>query len=162
MDVVSAVPGRVRLRSNHRPPAADHIAAVGRAFEAVEGVTAVTIRPSSSSVLVTFDPQDAHVATELSSLLGPAGTESSVSRPIDLDVRITSAIGTVNHAVARSTGGIDLRQLLPFGLGLLSLRQALAGRGRLTEAPWYLLAWYASETFLKLHDRPSEDPQSRT
>ncbi len=43
---------------------------------------------------------------------------------------------------------------MPLGLGLLSVRQALRGPDRLGDAPWYLLAWYASETFFKFHGAP--------
>jgi hypothetical protein len=112
-------------------------------------------------VLVTFDPQEGNVAMELSSILVPAGAEeSSASAPADLDLRITNGMSAVNRAVAGQTGGIDLKVLVPFGLGLLSLRQAMAGRGRLTEAPWYLLAWYATETFLKFHGRSTSEDRS--
>jgi hypothetical protein len=34
------------------------------------------------------------------------------------------------------------------------VRQALRGPERLGDAPWYLLAWYASETFFRFHHAP--------
>jgi hypothetical protein len=62
----------------------------------------------------------------------------------------------------RATDGQDLRALLPLGVGLLALRQALRGRGRLDDAPWYVLGWYAFDSFWKLRPSGRQTAQAAT
>ena len=63
---------------------------------------------------------------------------------------IEGAAVAVDRATVRATGGHDLRLLVPMGFAVLSLRQLRRGDQRLRDAPWYLLGWYAFESFTKL------------
>jgi len=61
-----------------------------------------------------------------------------------------------------TNGVADLRLLLPLGFGALALRQVLDKGFELEEIPWYTLAWYAFDSFVKLHNsgklqQPSEE-----
>ncbi len=119
-------------------------------------MTDVEARAQSASIVVCFDPRDAEaVATGLREtgidLTGP-GVMPPAGDPAEA---IADAARGLNRAVARRVPAGDLRLLVPLGLGLLSVRQAMRGRDRLADAPWYLLAWYASETFFKFHGQPA-------
>jgi hypothetical protein len=46
---------------------------------------------------------------------------------------------------------VDLRFLFPLSLSLLALRQLLVKGWQLELIPWYVLAWYAFDSFIKLH-----------
>jgi hypothetical protein len=46
---------------------------------------------------------------------------------------------------------VDLRTLAPLGLGAIALRQLLIKGLQLEDIPWYVLAWYAFDSFVKLH-----------
>lgn len=48
----------------------------------------------------------------------------------------------------------DLRILVSMGLGTLALRQLFARGTRWDEMPWYVLAWYAVDTFVKFDPDP--------
>jgi hypothetical protein len=61
-----------------------------------------------------------------------------------------------NAMVARGTGS-DLRLLAPLTLGLLALRRAARNGPRLGDAPWYVLAWYAWESYTKLNPPVADD-----
>lgn len=49
---------------------------------------------------------------------------------------------------------VDLRTLAPLGLGAIALRQLLLKGLQVEDIPWYVLAWYAFDSFIKLHPAP--------
>ncbi len=62
-------------------------------------------------------------------------------------------VSDVNVDVGRITNGVvDLRLLLPVGLSALAIRQLFTKGLQIDEIPWYTLAWYAFDTFLKFND----------
>ena len=148
--VVSAVPGRIRLRADRAGAA--QLGALATTLGSWPQITAVDLRPRSGSLVVSFDPVHAKSVADGLLDLGVdlrAGVPLSVPAPPAAAVATAAAAG--NAAVARRLGGTDLRTLVPLGLGLLAARRAMRGDERLADAPWYVLAWYASETYLKFH-----------
>ena len=67
----------------------------------------------------------------------------------------------LNQRVKRaSNGAFDLRFLIPLGFSALALRQLLVKGVQLGAIPWYVLAWYAFDSFIKFHY--SSEPQLPT
>jgi hypothetical protein len=67
---------------------------------------------------------------------------------------INNVTSTLNEQIGQITNGVvDLRLLVPVGLGALALRQLLDKGLEIEEIPWYTLAWYAFDSFLKLNNR---------
>ncbi|MGJ3247114.1 MAG: DUF5132 domain-containing protein [Elainellaceae cyanobacterium] len=63
----------------------------------------------------------------------------------------------VNAQVGWLTNGmVDLRMLVPLGLSGLALRQLVVKGLQFDDIPWYTLAWYSFDTFLKLHPSTTE------
>lgn len=151
--IVSTVPGRVRIRVVAGPSAAGDLDRLVRALDVLDEVVEVEARPHARSVVAHFAPRDAATVTaRLEALgVGPSGGARSGRDPATV---VVEAAGAVNGSLVRRVRHGDLRTLVPLGLGLLSVRQALRGSDRLTDAPWYILAWYASETFFKFHGDP--------
>ncbi len=148
--VVSATPGRLRVRL---PAGAgsDGLAAVMDALGGRVEVTRVEARWRTGSVVVEYDPAAVEAVWGVLGELGlPTATRVAGSADPEA-ARVLGALTRANDLVARRTGGTDLRTLVPVGLGMLALRQLLRGEQRLADAPWYVLAWYASETFQKFH-----------
>lgn len=149
--VASAVPGRIRLRAIDRA-GRQSLASLAEALGTSPDVTAVHVRSQSSSLVVRFDPERASAVADRLLERGVdvrAGAPSPVSRSPATAIEV--AAGSANRAVGRRLDGTDLRVLVPLGLGLLAVRRAMRGDQRLADAPWYVLAWYASETFWKFH-----------
>jgi Protein of unknown function (DUF5132) len=66
---------------------------------------------------------------------------------------LINVVSSLNEQVKEATQGVvDLRLLLPFGLSTLALRQLLIKGLQIEEIPWYVLAWYAFDSFTKLHE----------
>ncbi|MGL4617769.1 DUF5132 domain-containing protein [Chroococcidiopsis sp.] len=76
---------------------------------------------------------------------------SNVKSPIAEE--LINVIFSFNEQIRQTTAGVvDLRLLVPAGLGALALRQILTKGLELDEIPWYTLAWYAFDTFIKLNE----------
>jgi hypothetical protein len=168
--IVSQAPGRlrVRLHRDHRDPA--ELAQIERGLARRDGVDAVATNPRTGSILVHYD-HHALSKADVTAMLFDVGVVArevlgAEEVPEDLggDVPQHSSTATgllgaltdLDRRISRLTGGrIDVKVLVPAGLGLLALRQfATAGLG-LAEVPAYVLLWYTFDSFYKLHQRHS-------
>ncbi|HEY9752374.1 MAG TPA: hypothetical protein V6C46_05455 [Coleofasciculaceae cyanobacterium] len=72
--------------------------------------------------------------------------------------QLTGLMASWNQRVNQWTEGTaDLRFLMPMALAILALRRLLAKGGGLQSAPWYILAWYAFDSFIKLNSPQTEE-----
>jgi hypothetical protein len=73
--------------------------------------------------------------------------------------QVKDAIQELNNQVRWLTNDmLDLRLLVSIGLGTFAIRQILVRGLRLDEIPWYAVAWYALDTFVKFHPDPEQTP----
>jgi hypothetical protein len=171
--IVSHAPGRmrVRLHPEHRDPEA--LAEIEESLRIQGGVSSVSTDARTGSVLVHYD-RHALSRDDLVSMLFDVGVVArnllgAEDVPEDLgrdDERkgvaqhsasatgILDAVTDLDHRISELTGGkVDLKVLVPAGLGLMALRQvALNGLG-LGQVPGYVLLWYTFDSFYKLHQR---------
>ncbi|NBD16719.1 MAG: DUF5132 domain-containing protein [Cyanobacteria bacterium] len=57
-------------------------------------------------------------------------------------------------------GTVDARSLMPILFGGLALRQLIFKGPQLDDVPWYVLAWYSFDSFMKFHDRHRSLPKA--
>lgn len=151
--IASSVPGRLRLRLPADAEGRNRLAAAAADLSGDRDLLAAHPRPTSTSLVVEYDPARVDDvwsrlrALGVSESAGPLGSSSAVTDPA---TRVSAAASGINDQVLRRTHGHDLRSLIPIGYGMLAVRQLLRGKQRIGDAPWYVLAWYASETFQKL------------
>jgi hypothetical protein len=70
----------------------------------------------------------------------------------DAAKNFVDGVSELNAELSRMTNGVaDLRVILPVGLGLFAIRQLVRQGWKLDEIPWYILAWYTVDTFVKLN-----------
>lgn len=148
--VASAVAGRLRLRGVGRL-GHEQLAAVAEAMGSWPEIRSAQMRPQSGSLIVSFDPAHASNVADGLQALGVDPRAKAPAPRRDPATTVAGAVSGANREVARRLDGVDLRTLVPLGLGLLAARRAVRADDRLADAPWYVLAWYASETFLKFH-----------
>jgi hypothetical protein len=66
--------------------------------------------------------------------------------------QVRDTVNELNQQIRWLTNDLlDLRLLVSVGLATLAMRQILFRGLRLDEIPWYALAWYALDTFVKFH-----------
>jgi len=131
-------------------------------------VAAVSTNVRTGSLPLSFD----HVGVSKTDLFGMLYDAGIVARDLldaeeipedlgeDRQEHSTTATGLMDaltdldSRLARLTGGrVDIKLLVPVGLGILAARQiATVGLG-LGQVPGYVLLWYAFDSFYKLHQR---------
>ncbi len=155
--VLSSIPGRIRLHASSARRAPDVLLDVAEELAGRPEIADVVVKSASASLIVRYDPRTTD-RTTLAAVLREVGvSDASLERAASATAPQPSVLATLDDAgsglnarVMHATDGQDLRDLLPLGLGLLALRQAVRGRGRLGDAPWYVVGWYAFEIFWKL------------
>lgn len=166
--IVHASPGRLRLRVGREAVNGGALGRAERALAEVRGVEAIQRSPVTGSVLLRYTPGTVDLPDVLTAIEKAGveiivedtpsgdGEKSSGERPT-LGDTISGFFQRADARVADATHGrADLKTLVPVGLGALAVRELLAGRA--IAAPWYVLAWYAFDSFTKLRrpDTPSD------
>jgi hypothetical protein len=91
---------------------------------------------------------------ELQAWLDSSGDDSN-GQP-SMAARLSTLFGAVNHEVGKSTGGLDLKLLLPLTLFSFGVRALLVAE-KVTFPAWYDLLWFAFGTFFMLNPRRVEE-----
>jgi hypothetical protein len=165
--IVHAMPGRVRVKISRVKEDSALAQAVQERLAAVQGIQRVEVNPITGSVLVLYDatalePFDALVSLaewftplfpecdlrEFDAWFAASGHANGADAPFA--ERLSAVFGSLNVQVGKTTGGADLKLLLPLTLFLLGIRGVLvAGKG--VFPTWYDLLWFAFGTFFMLN-----------
>ncbi|BAZ50598.1 hypothetical protein NIES4103_32150 [Nostoc sp. NIES-4103] len=158
--IVSNTPKRLRLRvaRQHRQP--EEMQRIANALEAQPNVTQVRTNISQGSIVINYDGKDDSWNNVVATLLDLGIIFGDIAEgKSEAAMDVSSAIVDLNKRVEQATNGaVDLRLLFPFGLSILAVRQLLKQGWRIDIIPWYVLAWYAFDSFIKLHGM--HQPQS--
>ena len=159
--VVSYTPGRMRLKVGHQHRNAKALEPITQALKSQLGIYDVRTNPHTGSITIMHATE--HLSGEdiyaMLQDLGVIFADIAGGRS-EVASNITSAVYDLNRRVRKGTNGVvDLRILMPLGLGALSIRQLLVKGLQLDIIPWYVLAWYSFDSFIKLHY--TSEPQPR-
>jgi hypothetical protein len=159
--ILCQTPGRIRMRVAHPHRQKHKIDPIERSLNEKLGIYRVRTNIGSGSITV-FHAKEQIDSESMVAILRDLGilfldlTEvAAIPTPghSEAAVEVTKAMVDLNQRVKRITNGaIDLRFLLPLSLGSLAVRQLLIRGLQLDLIPWYVLAWYAFDSFIKLHD----------
>lgn len=152
--IVSSTPGRLRLRVAQPHRQSGDMERIIKTLKAHPQIERVQMNPQHGSILIhhagdkgSLDDIFATVK-DLGIIFGgmtPYGRTQTAAG-------VTNAVADLNQRVAKATDGVaDLRVLFPLGLGALAVRQLMVKGLQFDIIPWYVLAWYAFDSFIKLH-----------
>lgn len=164
--VVHAIPGRVRVKISRLKENPVLVREVQERLSDIQGIRRVEVNPITGSVLILYDRTEFESLDSLLSLaaglsplfpdlefsevegwLTPANGDGNATSVAE---RLATSFGSLNTKVGETTGGIDLKLLLPLTLFLLGIRGVLvAGKG--VFPTWYDLLWFAFGTFFMLN-----------
>jgi hypothetical protein len=163
LQILSHTPGRVRVRltPDYRQPAT--MAAIAQVLQSlVNEIQQVKINPKIGSMTLYYDIEEGDLASffaplqELGLIVNAAPAAPTGKTAVAATV--TGAMARLNQRVNQFTeGSVDLRSLVPLLLGLWAMRQFFGkSQSRMRIVPWYALAWYAFDTFMKLNASPAD------
>jgi hypothetical protein len=158
--IISQSPGRVRFRVSHPHRQKHHIEPITDVLKQRLEIYRVRSNVDSGSITVyhakersTFEDVRAILRDLGVIFLDVTGEESIIPNgKSEAATEVTRVVTDLNQRVKRVTNGaVDLRFLVPLGFSALALRQLLAKGFQLETIPWYVLAWYAFDSFVKFH-----------
>ncbi len=157
--VISSTPGRLRLRVARSHRGSKEINRIVNALQNNPNVHQVRTNMQNGSITIVHHGNIGSLKNVVDSLKDLGIIFGSVAMgKSEAASGVSNAVVDLNQRVEKLTNNVvDLRFLFPLGLAILAARQ-LAVRGLQFEIiPWYVLAWYAFDSFLKLHaTAPSE------
>jgi len=160
--VAHAVPGRVRIKLDARVLTEDRGARLQVALLGLPDIEAVQTTTRTGSVVIVYDPEALDTLSLIARVrqarllaLEPPVVDLYAGHQLPLSQTAQGIHRTFSGANVRlseiTNGRWDLRSVLPFALGTLALRQLVTDFGAIGAAPWYVLAWYAFDSFWKLN-----------
>lgn len=159
--IVSQTPGRIRMRVFHAHRQKQKVASIVSALK--EKLAIYRVRANFHSGSITIFHSKEHLNSEdIRQILRDLGLifHDMLEEPLmvthgysDASTEISRIAADLNQRVKRGTkGAVDLRFLLPLSFALLACRQLVVKGLQFEVIPWYVLAWYAFDSFIKLHD----------
>nr|WP_211176022.1 heavy-metal-associated domain-containing protein [Brasilonema sp. UFV-L1] len=150
--VVSSTPGRLRLRVAHSHRQSEQMEKIANALQAHPNINQVRTNVQNGSIVINHDGKDS-LKDVLATLrdLGIIFGDITLGKS-EAAAEVSNAVVDLNKRVRQATNNaVDLRFLFPLGLGMFSIRQLVTRGLQLEIIPWYVLAWYAFDSFIKLH-----------
>lgn len=171
--VISQTPGRIRLRVN-RPHRQKHkLETIADALKKRVEIYRVKTNIPNGSITVHHG-RELLTGEDIRAIVEDLGIIFAEIEeiPISLNGKSSAAAGIskattdLNQRVKKITqGAIDLRFMMPFCFAVLSLRQLWLKGLQFETIPWYVLAWYSFDSFIKLNQLEElvpEDSSSNT
>ncbi|MDJ0724058.1 MAG: hypothetical protein QNJ38_03000 [Prochloraceae cyanobacterium] len=164
--IVSQTPGRLRLRIAKEYRQQQQIDLITQMLQERLQIDRLGTNLQTGSITILYCkerldfPQISTILAELGVILpdriSEAKNNDGRSRAA---AEVIGSFSQLDRKVKLATDeAIDLRFLVPLSFGVLALRQLL-NKGLLIEAiPWYVLAWYAFDSFIKLHYSNDNQP----
>ncbi len=178
--VVHAMPGRVRFKVDKvkgNPALAQQ---VQDRLGQVPGIKQVAASPQTGSLLISYDAAAllaegalaaltdgfSELFPEIEATAMNLGLESLIDHLATGEKSRSSAnlmksLGAINDEVARITGGLDLKLLIPMTLLFFGVRSLWTSK-KLAFPAWYDYLWFAFSTFAMLNLRSADDSKEKS
>lgn len=166
--ILSLTPGRIRLRVDLSRNSKEEVNFIVASLKNQLVIEKVRTNLGIGSVTIFYDSQSLNTIEILDQLREFGFTFSEKSTTIlpnssnssKTAIYITQMSQNINQFIKQGSHHIiDLGVLVPLSFGLLAWRQLLLKGWQLETIPWYVLAWYGFESFMKFKntDQNSQD-----
>ena len=167
-EILSLTPGRIRIGIALSPHRIELINLIAVSLKNQLAVEKVKENLYSGTITIFYPPQSVNSVQILDKLteLGlkfsdkPANSLGVVPEYSKAAVEVTQVTTYLNRCVRQASNNIvDLGVIIPLSFALLAWRQLILKGWQLETIPWYVLAWYAFDSFIKLQkiDKGSGD-----
>ena len=155
--IISNTTGRLRLRISTPHSHPREMQRITNILKAQSQIIQVRTNINSGSIIINHDGKNASLENVLTTLLDLGVTFADITEGnSEAAEDVKRAVINLNKRFEQATSGeVDLRFLFSLGLSMLAVRQILVKGLQLEIIPWYVLAWYAFDSFMKLNN-PSQ------
>ncbi|AFY45923.1 HMA2 domain-containing protein [Nostoc sp. PCC 7107] len=159
--IISDTPGRLRLRIAPSHRQTGEIRRIVKILDSQPNISQVNTNIQNGSIVIHHDRNDESWQNVLATLkdIGIIFADVTNESHSDAAATIANAVYDLNDRVEKATNNVvDIRFIFPLALGCLSVRQLLVKGLQLEIIPWYVLAWYTFDSFIKLHGTSKPQP----
>ena len=160
--VVHQIPGRARVKLDRRELDPEMLVRIEQTVGSAPGIYECTVNRATGSLLLRYDEERVDLAQLVRLPEATSGTTGAGrARPgsDDKPEHLSAWAHAVNRWFGRldkrlrvaSEDRFDVKMVVPIAFGTLAIRQFIAQAGSLPTIPWYVVAWYAFDSYLKLH-----------
>ena len=144
--IVSTTGRRTRIRLSRKRRHPKEMARIAKVLEASPQVSSVQANLNTGTIIIHHKEE---ALEDIKSRLQDMGVIMMAAAGVETSgVSLADAISDLDKHLG---GLLDLKLLVPLGFGALAVLQ-LARQGlQVGSAPWYLLAFFALESYVKLH-----------
>jgi hypothetical protein len=167
--IVSQSPGRIRFRVFHPHRQKHQMEPIAKALQEHLEIYRVRSNVNSGSITV-FYAREYRTFADIYAILRDLGlifldvtgeNPMATGNKSEAATEVTKVANDLNERVKEATdGAVDLRFLVPLGFSALAVRQLLVKGLQFELIPWYVFAWYAFDSFFKLHYTSDPDAQA--
>jgi len=144
--IVSSTPRRTRIRVSRKRRNPKEMARLAEALEASPKVSKVETNLTAGTLIVHHEEK---ALPDIKATLLDLGVILMAATGVETSAK--SLTDAVSHLELGTKGILNLKLLVPLGFAALAVLQ-IARRGlEIGTAPWYLLAYFAFESFNKLN-----------
>ncbi len=155
--IVSKTPGRLRLRLDKEFRNYQEIDRLSSMLKECIDINKLRTSIQTGSITI-FYSKDHNSFKEIDTFLSEVGVilTETISDQLNREKSVISqqiihTLSDWNQGVKTATNNrVDLRLIIPISFGMLAIRQLLIKGVMLETIPWYVLAWYAFDSFIKL------------
>ncbi len=156
--IVSTTPRRTRVRLSTKRRTNKEMTRIAGALEKFPFVRGVQENVKTGSLLIRHSEGSLgkleQVLIDLGIILQSAtGAEFHMAEgKARIAAGMADAVSDLDRRIGLATNGIvNLRAIVPLGLGALAVVQLLRKGWQIEATPWYVLAYAAFDSFIKLH-----------
>ena len=156
--VVSSTPRRTRIRVSRKRRNREEMARLARALEEFPYVSSVDTNLQTGTILVHHEDG---ALEDIRCRLRDMGVILMAATGVEMPAKwFTKAVSDLDTRITSETKGIlNLKLLVPIGFGALALLQLVRRGLQLEGAPWYILAYFAFESFRRLNAQDERTAQ---
>ena len=148
--IVSSTPRRTRIRVSRKRRNREEMARLARALEEFPYVSRVDTNLQTGTILVHHEEG---VLEDIRCRLKDLGVILMAATGVEVPTKwLTNAVSDLDMRITSQTKGIlNVKLLVPLGFGALAILQLVRRGFQLEGAPWYILAYFALESFRRLN-----------
>ncbi|MBD2347065.1 HMA2 domain-containing protein [Anabaena subtropica] len=160
--IISDTPGRLRLRIAHSHRQPETMEQIANKLAAQSHIDQVRTNVAHGSIVIKYSEKNGTLDNVLATLQDLGMIFGEITQgSTEAATTVSSAVVDLNKRVRQATDGVvDIRFLFPLGLSILSVRQLMIKGLQFEIIPWYVLAWYSFDSFIKLHGITPQKPST--
>ena len=158
--IVSSTPRRTRIRVSRKRRSPKEMVRLAKALEKSPEISSVEANLHTGTLVVYHKKESLH---EIRATLEDMGVVLMAATGVEMPTKwLTEAVSDLDARLRLVTNdALNLKLLLPLGFGALAILQLIRRGFQFEGAPWYILAFFAFESFTRLNEGDEKEQSAQ-